>query len=340
MLEYLKLIYLWFSRILLAKNHFRLPLWKKLWLNLHGYLVDQAALYDFDHCDRGEFLSEFDWYRSRQINGDYRYALNNKVIWSDLIKPYAKVPEIYAVKRKRYVIGEDGGLISPSELMALIRAKGRCIVKPVCAGKGTGVLLVEFRQGTFFVDRGEIDCGGLEEILRKKKDWYLSQYIDQAEYLNQIFPETANTIRIITLRSPESGKLKLFFAVQRIGTSKTVPVDNGSQGGLIARIDLISGELTAAKSLHCLDVYETHPDTGAPIRGVKIPHWRELSSEVLALAGRFSYLDFIAWDILPTDDGFYIIEANASSGVNIIQIWGGQRRGELGDFYRFHGVIK
>ena len=35
-----------------------------------------------------------------------------------------------------------------------------------------------------------------------------------------------------------------------------------------------------------------------------------------------------------------IIEANTSSGVNIIQLWGGQRNGELGDFYRHYGVIR
>ena len=31
---------------------------------------------------------------------------------------------------------------------------------------------------------------------------------------------------------------------------------------------------------------------------------------------------------------------NTSSGVNIIQIWGGQRQKGLGDFYRKHNVIK
>ena len=52
-------------------------------------------------------------------------------------------------------------------------------------------------------------------------------------------------------------------------------------------------------------------------------------------------MHFIAWDILIMEDGeICIIEANTSSGVNIIQLWGGQRNGELGDFYRYHGVIK
>lgn len=50
-------------------------------------------------------------------------------------------------------------------------------------------------------------------------------------------------------------------------------------------------------------------------------------------------MHFIAWDILLTSDGPCIIEANTSSGINIIQLWGPQRNGELGDFYRAHRVI-
>ena len=51
-------------------------------------------------------------------------------------------------------------------------------------------------------------------------------------------------------------------------------------------------------------------------------------------------MDFIAWDLLITEEGISVIEANTSSGVNIIQLWGGQKKGELGDFFRYHNVIK
>ena len=61
---------------------------------------------------------------------------------------------------------------------------------------------------------------------------------------------------------------------------------------------------------------------------------------MLKLANNLPYMHFIAWDILITEEGFCIIEANTSSGVNIIQLWGGQRNKELGDFYRYHKVIK
>ena len=54
---------------------------------------------------------------------------------------------------------------------------------------------------------------------------------------------------------------------------------------------------------------------------------------------KIPYMDFIAWDLLVTDEGICVIEANTSSGVNIIQLWGGQRQGELGDFFRYYNVL-
>ena len=55
---------------------------------------------------------------------------------------------------------------------------------------------------------------------------------------------------------------------------------------------------------------------------------------------KLPYIYFVAWDVLLTEDGICIIEANSSSGINIIQMWGGQRNKELGNFYRTHKIIK
>ena len=46
----MKLVLLYFRRILFAKNHFKCPFYKKIRANLSGgFLADQWMLYDFDH---------------------------------------------------------------------------------------------------------------------------------------------------------------------------------------------------------------------------------------------------------------------------------------------------
>ena len=48
----------------------------------------------------------------------------------------------------------------------------------------------------------------------------------------------------------------------------------------------------------------------------------------------------IAWDVAVTSEGLFIIEANSSSGVNILQLWEGQRNKELGEFLKYHKIIR
>lgn len=76
------------------------------------------------------------------------------------------------------------------------------------------------------------------------------------------------------------------------------------------------------------------------IEGITIPGWERLKAEILRISDRVPFMDMVAWDVVITSEGFCVIEANASSGVNILQLWGGQRQGELGDFFKEHGVIK
>ena len=86
-------------------------------------------------------------------------------------------------------------------------------------------------------------------------------------------------------------------------------------------------------------MFYTHPDSGAEIVNTRIPGWGNIKKEVIEVADRLPYLNYIAWDLLLTEDGVCVIEANTSSGVNIIQLWGGQRNGGLGEALRSYGVI-
>lgn len=331
---------LWITRILFAPDHFDQSLFTRLRHAIFGgYMVDQAALYDFKHNDKRQYLSEFDWYRSRGINDPYSTMLNNKVAFTEIVERYCATPEIYCIKKGKRLAGMHGRRFDDySGLTALLREVGAFVVKPVGAGKGKGVYVCAYREGRYLLNDAPSDESSIISELKSHTNWLVCAYAHQADYLNKIYPDAANTLRMIVLRSAKTGEFELFFAVQRIGAGWTGAVDNGSRGGLVAKVDLETGTLSEARTLHDLAVYEVHPDTGAPIKGAVIPGWAELKERVLEVSANFPYLDIIAWDILPTPDGFTVIEANTSSGVNIIQLWGPQRYGRLGDFYREHGV--
>ena len=84
-----RLALLWIVRILFAKSHIKVPFFKRLYWNINGgYIGDQVALYNLNHKRKKEYLSEFDWYKSRYINGNYKFILNNKIVTTELLKQY------------------------------------------------------------------------------------------------------------------------------------------------------------------------------------------------------------------------------------------------------------
>lgn len=116
-------------------------------------------------------------------------------------------------------------------------------MKPIGAGKGIGVHRIECNEGQYRIDGVATSRDTLAELLTSQDGWFFSEFIEQHPALAAIYPKTSNTIRLITLREPETGIWKSFFAVLRIGTEATIPVDNGSQGGSVAQIDMRTGIL-------------------------------------------------------------------------------------------------
>ncbi len=342
LVDKMKLMALWVIRVLCAPNHFKVPFYKRIYYAVFGgYMVDQVAMYDFKHKDKKQYLSEFDWYRSRGINNPYSNMLNNKVVFAQIVERYCSTPEIYCVMKGGRLAGMNGRRFESYEQLAdLLNEVGAYVIKPVGRGKGIGVKILKYNGKGYMCNGEPVTREELIAILKAKGEKFVCAFAEQAEYLNKIYANSANTLRMIALRNAKTNRFELCFAVQRIGAAWTGAVDNGSMGGLVANVDIETGVLSEARTLHNLTVYETHPDTRAQIKGAVIPNWDKLKTEVVAVSEHFPYLDIIAWDILPTDDGFTVIEANTSSGVNIIQLWGPQRYGRLGEFYREHGIIK
>ena len=338
----LKLFLLFWGRIVFAKSHFSLPFWQKMRLNFGGgYLVDQSFIYDLKSNNKHQYLSEFDWYKSRTINEPFDTMLNNKLICTEVFKHYIDMPEVLFVKNKKNLSNYQSNCHTIDAVVDLVKKYQAIYIKPINLGKGDGVNLLEFFQNTFYFNRKEAKAEEIIEVLDKMKNWFATPGVEQAQYLDDIYDKTSNTIRMIVVKDPKINQFTVLFAVQRIGVHSSIPVDNGSRGGLVSKINLDTGELSIAKSIQTLGEFSVHPDSQKPIEGVVIPDWQKMVQKIIDVSNKFPYLNFIGWDILPNKQGgFSVIEANTSSGVNIIQIWGPQRYDKLGEFYRYHGVIK
>ena len=339
-LKKIKLFVLYWTRIVFVRNNFKVSFFTKIRANLGGYLADQYILYDFKHNDKKEYLSEFDWYRSRYINEPFDFAFNNKVVCAEMLKHHVRFSQNYFIINKGVLHDFEHGPLKFDAVFDKLMEEGKLVIKPFAMGKGNGVHLLSYEDGKFFMDTEEKSREELEAYLKKLDMYVFCEYIKQHSYSDQLYDKTTNTIRFITMRDIDTHEMKLFFAVQRIGRKETIPVDNGSKGGLVANIDLQTGELSEARCLKELGSWDEHPNSGNPIKGVVIPDWDGIKKEILDVCNNIPYMDFMAWDLLITEEGPCVIEINTSSGINIIQLWGGQKQGELGDFFRHYKVIK
>ncbi len=73
----------------------------------------------------------------------------------------------------------------------------------------------------------------------EKRNYIIQTGVKQAAALNEIYPDSINTFRIITENF--SGQPRIVAALLRIGQSGSY-VDNFTQGGIALGIDLESGQ--------------------------------------------------------------------------------------------------
>lgn len=119
------------------------------------------------------------------------------------------------------------------------------------------------------------------------------------------------TIRLVTARAP-GGDIVLLSSTLGIPMAGS-PVDNFHAGGICAAIDPATGRVgpgVRAAPEECLNTYDHHPDTGAPIAGLVLPQWDEV-----ATLGRRAHelvpgVAFVGWDVALTDRGPLLLEAN------------------------------
>jgi len=174
-------------------------------------------------------------------------------------------------------------------------------------------------------------------------EYIVTEFCEQASFLNDIYPHSSNTIRILSM-NPKGKEAFIPGAILRIGRKKSGFLDNIDQGGLTANINLENGKLSSAATVPLsgeAEWYDKHPDTSTQIKGSKIPAWNQIKKELLAIVTKLPELKYVGWDILLTNENgkFVIIEGNSCPG-----IWPHQVHKPLledphaRDFYQENGV--
>lgn len=322
-----------------SENHLLKPIFSKRKtkkITRIGFSENQWYIYDFMHKgkkSRKQYLTSFDRWKMRNINGEYRIILDDKRLFELIFSKYTKVPKILYFLKNNKIYDSNQNEVEIDCLNKTLMEQ-KLFFRINSAGGGNGVHLIEYVDGKFLID-------GLEASLQNIylfSEGTFSAFLGQLDYSSNIYPKSTNTIRMVTIN--DNGNFEIVACAHRFGTHISGFVDNASSGGIFSDIDIETGELDSAYSYFVNEKYDQHPDTGKQIKGVKIPYWDKVKKDLLAIHKKVPYLKFVAWDVVIQKDGeIAIIEGNASSDVILLQTKKGLRFEKLGIFLEQQNCI-
>jgi len=326
----------------LRQNAKNLPIGTYLQLCLDGFLPNKKEMYQFTQYDRKQYISDQQMLMTAYIDGENAVLLNDKILFELLMGSFVHVPKNFAFFDRERFISLDSEIKELCDIKELLVRDKNLIAKPTNGVGGQGIKLLHYNGEGFFSNGQKKDWHEISKTLLMSGDVIICEYIRQSEFANYFYPHTVNTIRMLSMRDPESGKAFIAAAVLRIGTSLSSPVDNVSAGGIACDIDLVSGRLGKAlkgfyRSIQCVG---KHPDTGARFEGHTIEGWTRICRTIQGAADKFPQLPYIAWDVAMGNDDIVVIEGNAWSDVALFQVYRPlllDRRIE--SFFKHHKII-
>ncbi len=297
---------------------------RKRWTLLSkGFHHKRTIPYDLAKWRFSEYISDFEQKKLQFVNHPYNKLLNNKLIFSTYFGTFFRTPRCYCIVEKGRIapVNRNDVVRDVRDLTSLAERAGKLIVKPLEGMDAQGIHLVTHSERGLEINYARCGAGGLEPFIRSLDGYLVEEFIEQGAFTRTLHPTSSNTLRVITLIDPSSSEPFIPIATLRIGTSRSAPVDFFPLGGLIAYIDVETGELSEAMAMGKdggLVFSDHHPETKVPIKGLVVPGWKRLAATLLETAGTVApLLKVVGWDVVVTDDGFAVIEGNSGPDTKI-----------------------
>jgi hypothetical protein len=343
-----------------------LPLGRKLAMWRRGFFAASALIYDLPRNAPKDYLSDFQrLVRCGRINaweGLYKRKLGLRAM---LRARGFRQPETIAYIHERRALTDpfsaNGRYVSLEDLQQrLLLDQGLCyILSAEEEGRKEESTVVVARGGELYhLQAGSESEFNLAQHLstldtraalegQEPSGVLLERRLEQGGFWRDLFPESLNTVRLLTLWSPADVQPFVARAVQQVGTRATSPNAGWSSGGISAPIDLKTGQLGPGR-MHPLAAEGTqqllthHPETGAPIAGAILPAWHPLVAVVLRAAASMPFNRMINWDVMIDAEGVpVILDATGNAEVSSLQVHGGFfAEPRVRRFYEAFGVVE
>lgn len=297
---------------------------KKVWKNIHVNNVWYAYYNSIERESKSEFDARYipldieysyidDWFN----NTNAALVIDDKNMY-DLYFHDVNMPTTVGRVIGGKYLDKDYQVISIQKLIEQCQSVKHVILKPaVNSSAGHGIAFWNESEGA------EV----LEKLLTERNNIIVQTLIRQHEEINKIYPESVNSIRIVTCHF--KGETRVLSSVIRMGQDGN-KLDNASQGGLFCGINE-DGTLKKYAYTKYGVACTTHPQ-GAVFAECRIPNFDKCKELVVGLSNRFLRISkLISWDLALGENGEpVLIEVNLCyGGTDIHQIANGPLFGNM-----------
>jgi hypothetical protein len=176
------------------------------------------------------------------------------------------------------------------------------------------------------------DAEGVLALLREKsasRPYVLQRRLLPHSAMHVFTTEAVPTVRAVTGIEAD-GRVRLLRASVRLPMAGSV-VDNVTAGGMVAAVNLASGQLEGSVAWRpdgMIEYADIHPSNGAVVRGFQIPDWAGVTRLAIQAHEAARTLPLVGWDIALTSEGPLLLEANFAFATDIVTV---PQRAPLGD---------
>ncbi|MBD5175837.1 MAG: hypothetical protein HDT05_00235 [Bacteroidales bacterium] len=185
------------------------------------------------------------------------------------------------------------------------------VFKPAFEHSGHGIKLVTFDNLT---DTAEIQLFFNDNI--QKGAFVVEEVITQGAELDEMHKESVNSLRVMTFKLKD--RVEVIGVTWRIGVGLSI-VDNAGSGGIYAKVDPTTGKVITDGKNHKGEIYKTHPESDLRFKDFQMPNWDEALQLINKISNTLPGATLIAWDIVYSNRGWMMLEANESGAWGTIQ---------------------
>ena len=221
-------------------------------------------------------------------------------------------------------------LSSADEITAFLRSPSSypMFMKPLQGSYGRGAcsaVSYDATRDTIRLGNGENWqlSDAVRDVMEPRCRGYLFQeLVESHETLRERSGPTLSSARVVVLLNGNA--TTVLRCTWKVPTGRNM-VDNfihGTSGNLLAQVEPEYGEVRRVVRGVGLAQQEvlTHPDTGRPLTGFKLPDWRKVRELCLDGASAFPGLRLQHWDVALGQNGPKVLEMNVQGSLDLHQL--------------------